>query len=198
MLFAKRFWPGIADGSVTLAFRRWRRLQVLAGRRYRTPAGLVEVTSTSCASTDQISDADAQRAGYRNAATLIADLPDRPGSDLYRIEFHAVGEPDPRTLLAGSDDLDDDALAEITRRLNRLDQASSHGPWTREVLGMIGDRPASRAADLAALLGRDRVSFKLDVRKLKSLGLTQSLEVGYRLSPRGRAYLTETGSPGEG
>jgi ribosomal protein S19E (S16A) len=27
------------------------------------------------------------------------------------------------------------------------------------------------------------------VRKLKELGLTESLEVGYRLSPRGRALL---------
>lgn len=32
-------------------------------------------------------------------------------------------------------------------------------------------------------------SIKRDVRKLKALGLTESLEVGYRLSPRGRAYL---------
>jgi hypothetical protein len=27
------------------------------------------------------------------------------------------------------------------------------------------------------------------VRKLKKLGLTQSFEVGYEISPRGRAYL---------
>jgi hypothetical protein len=33
------------------------------------------------------------------------------------------------------------------------------------------------------------VSFKRDVRKLKELGLTESLEVGYRLSPRGAALL---------
>jgi hypothetical protein len=33
------------------------------------------------------------------------------------------------------------------------------------------------------------VLFKADVRKLKELGLTESLEVGYRLSPRGRAVL---------
>ena len=46
-----------------------------------------------------------------------------------------------------------------------------------------------RAADLAPLLGRERLPFKRDVRKLKELGLTESLEVGYRLSPRGRAVL---------
>jgi transposase len=36
---------------------------------------------------------------------------------------------------------------------------------------------------------RERHPFKADVRKLKELGLTESLEVGYRLSPRGRALL---------
>jgi hypothetical protein len=35
--------------------------------------------------------------------------------------------------------------------------------------------------------------FKLNVRKLKALGLTESLEVGYRLSPRGAAFLQSSG-----
>ena len=192
MLFPKRFWPGIADGSVTLTFRRWRRQQVLEGRRYRTPAGIVEVTSVAIASPDEIRDDDARRAGHRDAASLVAELPDRPDSDLFRIEFHAVTEPDPRAVLAASADLDEGAIAEITRRLDRLDRASSHGPWTRETLALIRDQPATRAADLAGELGRDRASFKIDVRKLKNLGLTESLDVGYRLSPRGRAYLAST------
>ena len=192
MLFPKRFWPGIADGSVTLTYRRWRRQQVLAGRRYRTPAGIVEVTSITTVSPDEIRDDEARRAGYRDAASLVAELPDRPDGDLFRIEFHAVTEPDPRAVLAASADLDEGAIAEITRRLDRLDGASSHGPWTRETLALIRDQPAIRAADLAGLLGRDRASFKIDVRKLKNLGLTESLDVGYRLSLRGRAYVAST------
>ena len=192
MLFPKRFWPGIADGSVTLTFRRWRRQQVLAGRRYRTPAGIVEVTTVTIASSHEIRDDDARRAGHRDAASLVAELPDRPDSDLFRIEFHAVSEPDPRAVLAASADLDAGAIGEITRRLDRLDRASSHGPWTRETLALIRDQPATRAADLAGERGRDRASFKIDVRKLKNLGLTESLDVGYRLSPRGRAYLAST------
>ena len=35
----------------------------------------------------------------------------------------------------------------------------------------------------------DTSRFKPLVRKLKALGLTESLEVGYRLSPRGAAVL---------
>ena len=42
---------------------------------------------------------------------------------------------------------------------------------------------------LAETLGWDRPEFKLQVRRLKALGLTISLDVGYRLSPRGEAYL---------
>ena len=45
---------------------------------------------------------------------------------------------------------------------------------------------------LAELLGRERPALKTDVRKLKRLGLTESLEVGYELSPRGRAFLDAT------
>jgi hypothetical protein len=57
------------------------------------------------------------------------------------------------------------------------------------VLRLIAERPAVRAPDLAASLGRETLAFKRDVRKLKELGLTRSLEVGYAISPRGRAYL---------
>ena len=63
------------------------------------------------------------------------------------------------------------------------------GPWTRQVLRLIAENPGVRAPDLAASLGRDTLAFKRDVRRLKELGLTISLPVGYELSPRGRAYL---------
>jgi hypothetical protein len=42
------------------------------------------------------------------------------------------------------------------------------------------------------MVGRETAPFKLDVRKLKNLGLTISLEVGYELSPRGQAFLDAT------
>ena len=85
--------------------------------------------------------------------------------------------------------MSEDDLAGIRARLMRLDRASSHGPWTEAVLRMIAAHPAVRAADLAASLGREAQPFKTDVRKLKRLGLTESLDVGYRLSLRGRVVL---------
>lgn len=193
MLFLKRFWPGIADGSVTLTFRRWRRPQVVAGRAYRSPAGILDVTSVTVVDPDEITDDDARAAGQPDAAALRADLPGEPGLPVYRIEFRRSTAPDPRAELAASDQLDDADLAEIDRRLARLDRASSSGPWTAQTLKLIAERPAVRAVDLAASVGRERAPFKLDIRKLKNLGLTESLDVGYRLSPRGRAYLDRRG-----
>jgi hypothetical protein len=189
MLFEQRFWPLIADGSVTMTFRRWRRRQVVAGRRYRTPATMIEVDSIEVVDPHRISDADARRSGYPSAALLVGDLRGTDGLPVYRIAFHPVDGPDPRAALAAAHRLSSDDIAELDRRLDRLDRASRHGPWTRASLEAINARPEVRAADLAASLGRETLSFKTDVRKLKNLGLTISLDVGYRLSPRGAAYL---------
>jgi hypothetical protein len=188
VLFYQRFHAGIRDGSVTVTFRRWRRPQATAGRIQRTPAGRIEVLAVDVVDPGSISDRDARRAGYPSAAELTAALRGDETLPLYRVEFRAVHEPDPRDVLAADDRLAAADVADIERRLERLDRASSSGPWTEATLAAIAARPATRAADLAADLGRERLEFKRDVRKLKALGLTLSLEVGYRLSPRGRAY----------
>jgi hypothetical protein len=190
MLFLKRFWEPIARGEITVTFRRWKAQQVLAGRRYRTAAGIIQIESVSLWAEDNITDIDAQQAGHADARSLLADLPVRPGLPLYRIQFHVVDDPDPRAELAASADLTPAEIIEISHRLHRLDRASPHGPWTIPVLEMIETYPGRRAPDLAAHFGRETQPFKTDVRKLKNLGLTLSLKIGYRLSPRGEAYLS--------
>jgi len=191
VLFEARFREAIAEGSVTLTFRRWKRCQVIAGHRYRTAAGMIEVEAIDVIEPSSITDAEARHAGFPSAAALVGNL--REGnSPVYRVQFHGVAGPDPRDELASTADLSDDDRAELDRRLDRrlerLDRASPHGPWTAAVLQMIAEQPAVRAADLAASFGRETRPFKLDVRKLKNLGLTISLERGYRLSPRGEVY----------
>jgi len=189
VLFQAAFHDGIRDGTITVTFRRWKRRQAIPGRVQRTPAGRIAIDAVDVVDPAGINDADAHRAGFASADALREDLRGTPDLPTYRIAFHAVDGPDPRAELAASAALDAEDRAEVDRRLDRLDAASSHGPWTRETLALVGERPAVRAGDLAAAVGRETQPFKTDVRKLKNLGLTLSLDVGYRLSPRGEAYL---------
>ena len=195
MLIEQRLHQGIQDGSITVMFRRWKRRQVVAGNTYRTAAGRIVIDEVTKVAPSRIRRADALAAGYRSVAEAVADLRGTPGDPVFLLRLHPAADEDPRAVLAESAELSTSDVEEITHRLDRLDEASTHGPWTRETLAVIGRRPAVRAGDLAAELGREMLPFKLDVRKLKNLGLTLSLEVGYRLSPRGEAYLRAAARP---
>ncbi len=187
VLIKRRFLDGIVDGSVDLQFRRWRRPMVKVGGTMRTAVGVLEVVTVDVVMASRITMGEARRAGHDSVADLVAQ--DRkPEGDLYRVRLRYVGD-DPRVALREDTDLDADTLADIEARLGRLDRASPRGAWTLQVLQLVHDQPATLAATMAESIGRDRSSFKLDVRKLKNLGLTESLQTGYRISPRGEAVL---------
>jgi hypothetical protein len=189
VLLERRARDGILSGSVTVLYRRWRRAQVVAGRSYRTVAGLIAIDAVDVIDPALLTDADARPAGYESAAALRADLRGTDSDPVFRLVVRPADGPDPREQLAADADLSSADVAEIDRRLARLDRAAPAGPWTAATLAAIRDNPGRRAGDLAAAAGRQTPAFKLDVRKLKTLGLTHSLAVGYRLSPRGEAYL---------
>jgi hypothetical protein len=188
VLIRRTTLDAIRDGRVRLQFRRWSRPRVRVGTKLRTAVGLVEVLAVDEVSPSAITDADARAAGAADRAAALAGLRGAPGDPLFRIELRYAG-PDPRVALREDAALGGDELAALRDRLDAIDARSRHGPWAWRVLELIDRRPATRAADLAAELGRERLPFKADVRRLKELGLTESLEVGYRLSPRGRAVL---------
>ena len=176
----------IRAGRVTLVFRRWRRARVRAGTRLRTAIGVVEVRSMAAVA--DVTDADAVPAGYESAAALRGDIPGDPAHPLFRMEVGFAG-PDPRVALRERRPSAAE-LADLIAALDRMDRTGPRGPWTGTVLGLIADHPATRAGDLFAGAGYpDLHTFKRDVRRLKELGLTESLEVGYRLSPRGAAVM---------
>ena len=189
MLIPQRLAGGIADGSITVLLRRWNRRHAIAGRRYRTIAGILEVEAVDVIDEEDITDEDARAAGAADVAAARAQLRGPAGAPVTRVRFRAVHEPDPRSVLAADDALSDEDVAAIARRLERMDRASSHGPWTIAALKAIAAHPEVRAGDLAAAAGRERLEFKRDIRKLKALGLTLSYPIGYRLSPRGEAFL---------
>jgi hypothetical protein len=191
LLFQKRFLPGLVDGRVTLTFRQWPQARVKPLGRYRVhPIGVVEVTQVDRVRVGDISEQDARRAGFDDRAELLAYLKPAArgafgsGTELVRIELRYAGDGD-RVPLALEDKLSADDIAQIDDRLARLDRKE---PWTRATLQLIEKNPRVAASQLAAKLKQEKAPFKANVVKLKKLGLTQSFEVGYELSPRGKAY----------
>jgi hypothetical protein len=181
---------GIANGSITLVLRRWDAPRAKVGGTQRTVAGTIRVHDiTEYPGRYRVTAAQARAAGYPDAKTAQKELNRRPARHTYVIAVSYLA-PDERPELASDDRLSDADVDAITARLDRWDAATE--PWTRQYLKMIGDNETVRAPDLAARVGLDVPRFKRRVRQLKGLGLTISLDVGYRLSPRGRAYLRLT------
>lgn len=179
MLFRRETLDGIASGVVTLQFRRWKRPGATAGGTQLTQAGLVAIHAVDRVTEDVLSDADARAAGFSDLAALRAELAGREG-DLYRIALGPAGA-DPRLALREDADLSDTEIAVLLGRIDR--------DFARAVLGLIAQFPGRRAPELAELLGLETAIFKPRVRVLKAKGLTESLAVGYRLSPRGERVL---------
>jgi hypothetical protein len=192
LLFQKRFHQGLVDGSVTLTFRRWEKPHVKPGGRYRChPIGVLVVDRLDRVRLSDITQRDAQRTGFASRDELVDYIRSGPGgpasddTELYRVELHHGGEED-RVDIALDDRLSSEDVEAIAARLARMD---AKGEWTATTLRLIQANPRVAASKLASKLGRETLPFKVDVRKLKRLGLTQSFEVGYDVSPRGRAFL---------
>ena len=189
MLFTSDALPGLADGTITLTFRTWTRAQAKVGGRYRTGGLLLEVIAVSQVSPAAITDADALRAGSSSGNALRERLKAQ-GHDgrVWRVEFRCVGEDD-RIARRNDDALNPESLARLQARLKRMDDASSTGAWTEKTLQLIASEPGVVSTRLAQRMKMERQAFKINVRKLKELGLTESLEIGYRLSPLGEAFM---------
>jgi len=180
VLFKLAQLRGIAAGEIDLQFRRWDRPRARAGGRQMTAVGVIRIDDVRVVK--RISREEARRAGSATPDEVVKAL--RPDGELYRIELHLEG-PDPRVALrdtvATGDDLD-----ALRRSVGRL-------PWAMDYLRAIAAHPEIRAPDLAASFGVETRVFKPRVRRLKELGLTISLSPGYRLSPRGEAFLNDEG-----
>ena len=187
MLLKNAVLEKIRTGEITLIFRRWKRAGVKAGGTQMTQMGVVGIDSVDVVTERKISEADARAAGYGSKKALLADLYDRE-EDIYRIGVRWVGE-DPRKALRTNDKLTKSQLDDIISKLRKLDAGSQRGNWTQLYLQMIHDQPNTHAQILAESIGLTIPTFKPWVRKLKALGLTESLRPGYRLSPRGREVL---------
>src|SRR4051812_28191994 len=160
MLFPKRVWVGLVDGSVSVAFRYWKRPTVKGGGTLHAAVGVLAIDSVEAIAIRAITPAQARAAGYESRARLLADLAKyrAPGTTLYRITFHYKRE-DPRRALRENDRLGPSELQQLRSRLARLDRPPSHGPWTQDGLGLIRGKPATPAAHLAARRGGAKKRF---------------------------------------
>jgi hypothetical protein len=205
VLLTNRIRDAVFAGDVDVAFRRWRKPTVKAGGRLRTALGEVNIVDVAVVDPALITDEDARRAGLSSADAVRHELfRERTGSVrgrtasptseslVYRI-LMAPGGSDPRVLLRSSNELSSTDFDDIVAKLNRMDSPRGGGRvnWTTATLALIEAWPGRRAPELAELEGLETLVFKASVRRLKEMGLTESLSVGYRLSPRGEAVLGE-------
>jgi hypothetical protein len=193
MLFKQKHLEAIKLGKITLAFRRWKKLAVKPGSLIKTSVGVIRITTVEEINVSQISDTEAVSAGLRDASTLIGLLGKQDEGQVYRMGVLFDSE-DPRIELRETVELEEVEFAQIQKELLNLDKNSKTGKWTGKVLEAIKANPRLKAADLAVLVKREKEWLKLNVRKLKGLGLTISHEPGYSISPRGEAYLNKAGA----
>jgi hypothetical protein len=189
MLFRSDVLERIASGEVTLAFRRWHKPPPADGSTLRTPIGVLVLERVQVVRERDVSEDDAKRAGAESRAALLASLPE--DGALLRIELRLGGE-DPRAVLRRTP-LAEAELPALLERLAAMDRRA-RSPWTRHTLSLIAAHPGRVASQLAKQLSLDTALFKRRVRQLKELGLTESLEVGYRLSERGEALARALGA----
>lgn len=187
MLLRRSVLDRVTRGEISVVYRRWRKPTVRSGGTLRTAVGVLNILDVSEVTASDIPRADVVKAGYASKTALLDGLGARDGR-LFRIALEYAGA-DPRIALRGRDILSAAELDAVGTRLQRLDVRSPAGPWTERLLTTIERHPDVAARMLAEQLGCERDWLKLQVRKLKNLGLTVSHHPGYTLSPRGRAVL---------
>ncbi|HMQ07547.1 MAG TPA: hypothetical protein PKC30_09620 [Saprospiraceae bacterium] len=188
MLFKETHLQGIKSGKISLAFRKWKKVAVKTGSLLLTSIGLVKIGKIQTIEENNITDQDALSAGFENSKKLIQTFPDNSTGIIYKIEISFYA-PDPRIKLQDQNELSEEHFEEIKRKLQRLDDHSKHGQWTANVLMAIKHHPNLHAVGIAKITGYEKEWLKLNIRKLKNLGLTISHQVGYEISPFGELVL---------
>ena len=185
MQFKKAYKQAIAAGTLTTSFRTWKSPQAKAGGQYNIPPyGAIEVDKVKTLTAASVTPAALGRAGLAKPEALYAALGITADQEIYQVDFHFLGDTPVKQIERSL--LSPEEVKKILERLSRMDQTS---PWTAKALQLIAQNPGTRTGDLAPGCGMETQVFKRNVRKLKAQGLTISLEVGYKLSPRGEQIL---------
>ncbi|CAG5068162.1 hypothetical protein DYBT9623_00891 [Dyadobacter sp. CECT 9623] len=188
MLFTVNHLEGIRSGKISLAFRKWKKADVSAGSRIQTSVGIIEISSLSEYKRDDISEQEANQAGFSDVNRLLSLLDKISEGTIYKMEVRYISV-DPALAMKEPVEVNDEEFDDLVEKLRRLDIGSNQGKWTIKILKAIQENPMLSAADLAIKAKKEKEWLKLNVRKLKNLGLTISHEPGYTLSPLGEHLL---------
>ncbi len=188
MLFKEIHLSGIKSGKISLAFRKWQKASVKTGSLLHTSVGLVEIRKIETVNENDITDKDALNAGYADKNQLLKSFTHNSTGTIFKISvsYHSA---DPRIKLREQTELSAQQFTNLKKKLERLDNHSKQGHWTIKVLLTIKDNPNLHAIGIAKLTGFEKEWLKLNIRKLKNLGLTISHNVGYELSPLGEHFI---------
>jgi hypothetical protein len=192
MLFKQKDLDGIKAGKITLSFRNWKKLSVNEGSEVKTSVGIIKIGAITEIKYEEITEEDALAAGFSGASALIGLLKSQKEGSIYKIAVSFLRE-NSTVELSVQTEIEEAEFLEIKAALENLDKYSKVGKWTVKTLQGIRENPKLKAADLALKLKKEKEWLKLNVRKLKALGLTISHEPGYTLSPIGEAYLSIIG-----
>lgn len=192
MLFKNDILQQIGNGTVTTAYRRWAKPSVKAGNTLMTAVGVLKITSVKEIAYESITDKDIQKTGLKSRAQLDKELAFNKDGTLYKISFKLHSE-DPRLALREETGISNEEFEQLKAKLEKMDKTSKHGPWTLQVLKLIDKHPGKHAIYFSEKLGMEKDWLKLHIRKLKNLGLTISLPVGYEIAPRGAQFMKMMG-----
>ena len=184
MLFKLADHQRVARGELTVTYRLWKSPHVKKGGTYPSGfGGAYHILDIRTVRAEEITDKDARAAGSSDRKALLklagahTGTKVTPKMNLYRVTLRYVDrEPERKTL----------DVEEVLARLARLDKARS---WTEEALTLIERNPRIVARELAEEAGMNTLDFKINIRKLKALGLTTSHDVGYELTALGQSVL---------
>jgi hypothetical protein len=164
---------------------------VKVGGRYALGGGAIVVDRMSEVRLDDITTTLARRCGFASLVDLVKTAKHGAGERVFIIDFHYDGNAGARAKRE-TQAVSPAKLAKLVERLDAMDRRAKSGAWTLATLRAIEAHPGVLAAKLARSLDRPRDDFKRDVRKLNNLGLAFSLEIGYRLTPKGEALLARS------
>ncbi len=188
MLFKEKHLKGIKSGNITMAFRRWQKAAVKAGSLLNTSIGQIEIRKVETVNENDITDTDAINAGFTDKEELIKTFAQNIKGTIFKISvrYHSA---DPRIKLREQTRISEPQYTDLKNNLERLDNLSKHGRWTKKILLAINDNPGLHASGIAKRTGFEKDWLKLNIRKLKNLGLTISRTIGYEISPLGKFFI---------